>query len=88
MDEKLRKHSLGVLGVYGDEPNLEIIGVFIWRGTEIPEPMQEHPQFEYYTKKKLDVSNENNRKLAEEYLSKKEDEIVEGRKCLTKKLYK
>jgi len=43
MDEKLRKHSLGVLGVYGDEPSLEIIGVFVWRGTELPQPMVDHP---------------------------------------------
>ena len=48
MDDKLRKHSLGVMGVYGEEPNLEIKGVFIWRGSKIPLPMVEHPQFEYY----------------------------------------
>ena len=43
MDDKLRKHSLGVMGVYGEEPNLEITGVFIWRGSKIPPPMVEHP---------------------------------------------
>lgn len=36
IDDKLRKHSLGAMGVYGEEPKLEIKGVFIWRGTEIP----------------------------------------------------
>lgn len=43
MDEKMRKHTLGVLGVYGDEPELDIMGVFVWRGVDIIEPMNEHP---------------------------------------------
>ena len=43
MDETLRKHSLGSLGVYGQEPSLEIMGVMMWRGPDIPLPMQEHP---------------------------------------------
>ena len=68
IDDKLRKHSLGMLGVYGEEPSLEIKGVFICRGKEIPKPMAEHPQFEYYDKKKLDVSKAEDRALAENYL--------------------
>jgi len=80
MDDKLRKHSLGVLGVYGEEPNLEIEGVFIWRGTTIPEPMSEHPQFEYFDKKKLDVKNEQDRKLAEDFFNKNEGDVIRGMK--------
>ena len=57
VDDKLRPHSLGVFGVYGDEPELEQIGLMLWRGSEIPAPMKDHPQFEYWTKKKLDVKN-------------------------------
>lgn len=34
--DHFRKYSFGVHGVYGDEPNLEIQGVWMWRGTEIP----------------------------------------------------
>jgi hypothetical protein len=49
MDDKMRNHTLCVLGVYGEEPALEIMGVFFWRGTGIIEPMKEHPQYEYYT---------------------------------------
>jgi hypothetical protein len=30
---------MGVLGVYGEEPKLNIKGIFIWRGVGIPEPM-------------------------------------------------
>ena len=54
----MRPHSLGVFGVYGEEPNLEQFGVMLWRGSEIPFPMSEHPQFEYWLKKKLDVKSE------------------------------
>lgn len=43
IDDKLRKHALGVFGVYGEEPSLEIMGVFMWRGTDVPLPMNEHP---------------------------------------------
>ena len=31
IDDKLRRDTLGVLGVYGDEPSLEIKGIFIWK---------------------------------------------------------
>lgn len=43
MDEKIRPHSLGVFGVYGDEPNLEQYGCVLWRGSDLPYPMKEHP---------------------------------------------
>jgi elongation factor 1-gamma len=85
----LRKHALGVIGVYGDEPNLEIKGVFIFRGIEIPEPMaKEHPQFEFFSTRKLDVTKEEDRKLAEEYFDTKEEGTVEGLTVQTYKLYK
>lgn len=93
MDDKMRKHALGVFGVYGEEPELEIMGVFVWRGTEVIKPMEEHPQFEYYTRRKLDVANsEADRKIVEEFWQKKEEDTVEvdGKqyKVQTKKLYK
>jgi elongation factor 1-gamma len=34
--------------VLGEEPKLEIKGVWIFRGKEIPAEMKDHPQFEYY----------------------------------------
>lgn len=94
IDDKLRKHALGVIGVYGEEPNLEIMGILMWRGTGVPEPMIDHPQFEFYTKTKLDIlKSEADRKLVEEFWTKKEEEVLEladGRKLKvqTKKLYK
>jgi len=81
MDETLRKHTLGVMGVYGDEPKLEIMGLFLWRGADIPKPMLEHPQFEYFKKQKLDPKNESDRKLVSEFWIKGEDEVVNDKKC-------
>jgi hypothetical protein len=33
--ESFRKWSFGYLGIYGDEPDLEIMGMFMWRGQDI-----------------------------------------------------
>ena len=56
-----------VHGVYGDEPNLEIRGVWLWRGTGIPNEMKEVPSFEFHTVDKLDIKkNEKDLKLLEE----------------------
>jgi hypothetical protein len=77
MDDKMRKHSLCVLGVYGDEPSLEIMGVFFWRGVGIIEPMIEHPQFEFFDKRKLDIKNSQaDRELVERFWTVKEDEDI------------
>lgn len=92
MDDKMRKHALCILGVYGEEPDLEIMGVFFWRGVGIIEPMNEHPQYEYYRQRKLDISQASDRALVESFWTVKEDEnlTVEGksRKCQSKKFFK
>lgn len=90
----MRKHSLCVLGVYGEEPNLEIMGVFFWRGPGVIEPMLEHPQFEYYKQRKLDIKGSAaDRELVERFWVTKEEEVLEVGKgqnlmCQTKKFFK
>ena len=79
IDDKLRPHSIGTFGVYGEPKELEQIGVIIWRGKDIPPMMMEHPQFEYWKKEKLDVSKPEIQQLVYEYLSTKEEGKVEGR---------
>ena len=95
MDDKLRKHSLCVLGVYGDEPSLEIMGVFFWRGTDVIEPMREHPQYEFFAQRKLDIKGSAaDRELVERFWTVPEDQdlpspLGEGTvKCQTKKFFK
>lgn len=64
--EHFRKYSLGVWGVYGDEPNLDIEGCWLWRGTEIPQELKEHPSFEYHFVTKLDHTKPKDRKFFED----------------------
>lgn len=54
--DTLRKYAFAVQGIYGDEPLLDIKGVWLWRGDGIPEEMKEHISFEYYTFTRLDSS--------------------------------
>jgi len=62
-----RKWTMAAHGVYGVEGNYEIRGVWMWRGTEIPEEVKEHESYEYMTIKKLDPTQEADRKLIEDY---------------------
>ena len=94
----MRNHTLCVLGVYGEEPALEIMGVFFWRGTGVIEPMKEHPQYEYYTQRKLDIKgSEADRELVERFWTVKPNELLENPlssketaplKCQTKQFFK
>lgn len=51
----------------------------LWRGSEVPAILNDHPSIEYWTKKKLDVSSESDRKLIYDYLITQEG-VVDGRK--------
>jgi elongation factor 1-gamma len=75
-----RKYTFGPFGVYGDEPNLEIRGLWIWRGVDIPLEVKEHPSYEYYTFTKVDHASEEGKKLIEEYWCgiKEDESVVEG----------
>jgi elongation factor 1-gamma len=89
--ETFRKYAFGVVGVYGDEPELQIRGVWVWRGNEIPFEIKDHPSGEWYKFKKLDVvGNEADKKLLEEYWCKQneDEDIVEGLRARDVKYYK
>ena len=86
--EDFRKYAFGVLGVYGDEGDLVIHGTWLWRGTEIPEEWKEHNSYEYFKFRKLDTSNEADRKLVQEYWCNLEEGTVEGRQIYEAKWFK
>lgn len=71
---------MGVYGVYGEEPNLEVRGVMLWRGTEIPDEIKDLPNYEYHKWIKLDPSKEEDKKKITEYFLGLEEDvsIVEG----------
>lgn len=73
-DPHFRKWAFGLNGVYGDEPDLEIRGAWLWRGTDIPAEMKDHASYEYHQFVKIDKNNEADRKRFEEYwLNQEED---------------
>ena len=80
--DNLRKYAFAVHGVYGVEGDYKIRGVWMWRGTEVPDEMKEHDSFPYYTVRKLDIEKPEDKQLVNDYWTKlnPEDE-VEGRKA-------
>jgi elongation factor 1-gamma len=74
-----RKYSFAAHGIYGTEGDYDIKGVWMWRGNGIPEEFRQHESFEYMMLRKLDASNEEDRKLVEEYwLNTDAEQTVEG----------
>eukprot|EP00742_Colponemidia_sp_Colp-10_P000397 GILJ01000435.1.p1 GENE.GILJ01000435.1~~GILJ01000435.1.p1 ORF type:complete len:438 (+),score=108.38 GILJ01000435.1:184-1314(+) len=84
--DKLRKYAFGSMGVYGVEPNLEIEGCWLFRGQEIPFEMKDHPSFEYYNFRRVDLSSAADKKLVEDYWCSEEE--VRGKKYRETKIYK
>lgn len=41
--DHFRKHCFAMHCMLGEEPNLEIEGVWLFRGKEIPQEMKDHP---------------------------------------------
>ena len=88
MDEKFRQYTFSNTAILGEEPNLEIQGVWLFRGKGIPQEMIDHPQFEYYKRRELDVKNEGDRKLISEFFCAKSDSIANGLKVQECKMFK
>ena len=59
--DDFRKYCFAVHGVYGDEPNLDIKGCWLWRGTEIPFEIKDHVSYEYHFYTKIDHTKEEDR---------------------------
>ncbi len=55
--DDFRKYCLARHLVLGTEEKQEIMGVWLWRGTGIPQEAIDHPQFEYYKKRQMDIFN-------------------------------
>jgi len=46
--DHFRAHTFSMTAILGEEPDLDIEGVWLFRGHGIPQEMIDHPQFEYY----------------------------------------
>lgn len=73
--ETFRKYAFAIHGVYGQEPNLQIKGCWIWRGVEHPFEMKDNVQYEYHTFKRCDLANEADKNLFQEFWCGLEDDV-------------
>ncbi|CAD8115142.1 unnamed protein product [Paramecium sonneborni] len=83
LDQNFRKYAFAIHGVYGDEPNLQTRGAWIWRGTEVPKEWKEHIAYDYHEFVKVDINNEAQKQLFTDYWVKQEEDVseVEGLKA-------
>ncbi|CAD8065845.1 unnamed protein product [Paramecium primaurelia] len=75
LDQNFRKYSFAIHGVYGDEPNLEIRGAWIWRGIEVPQEWKDHVAYDYHVFRRIDLNNEQDKKDFTEYWVNQEEDV-------------
>jgi len=79
--EHTSKYTFARHGVLGEEPNLEIQGVWLCRGpTDLPDGLRkEHPQVEYYKTRRMDPRNvPEDDKLVREFFGGNEGDSING----------
>lgn len=86
--EDFRKYSFGKMCVLGTEDCQEIMGVFMWRGHKVPKECEEHPSFEYYKRRQMDLSNPDDVALLRQYWASKEGDTVSGMPVISAKWQK
>ena len=80
--DAVRRYAFAVHGVYGVEDDYKIRGLWMFRGTDIPQEMKDNDLYEYLTFRKIDINNPDDKKLVHDYWTKlDENDEVEGRKC-------
>jgi len=86
--DSFRRHTFAMMAIVGEEPNLDIESVWLFRGKGIPQQMIDHPQFEYYQKRELSVDNEEDRNLIRDFWSAKVGDSVNGKVVVECKMHK
>jgi len=77
--DPFRKYTFSAHGIYGVEDGYDQRGVWMWRGTEIPQEVKDHDTYEYMFIDRLDTTKPEDRKLIEEYwLNLEEGQMVDG----------
>lgn len=86
--DNFRRYTFSMMAIVGEEPNLDIESVWLFRGKGIPQEMLDHPQFEYYQKRELDVNNQADRDLITDFWSAKVGDVINGKKVVECKMHK
>ena len=69
-DDDFKRYSFGVHGVYGNNNEFKVKGLWMWRGEDIPEEIKENDYFKYLKIRKLNSANDVDKKLVEDYWTK------------------
>ncbi|KNC50796.1 glutathione S-transferase domain-containing protein [Thecamonas trahens ATCC 50062] len=81
----LHDHGFASMLITGSDGNLEISGVWLVRGKELPQHMLDNGDFNHYTFTPLDVSNDEHKTKIEDYLAwdgasfEAKGDVVEGK---------
>jgi len=68
--ESARKYTFGSFGIFGEDDNNEIHGIFVFRGQDIPFEVTDCPDYESYEFTKItDVTNETTKKNINAFLA-------------------
>jgi elongation factor 1-gamma len=86
--DHFRKHVFANHLMLGEEPKLEIKGVWMFRGPIIPQEMIDNPQMEYFFKRQLDLDNKEDQDLIRDYWCAKVDDKVGGEVVVEQKMHK
>jgi len=84
--DKLRKYAFGVMDVVGTNGNFDIEGAWLFRGSEIPFEMKDHPSFEFHTWTPIKLTDPKAKKLLEDYWCA--GETVNGKPIVDSKVFK
>lgn len=85
--EKVRKYAFGSMCVFGEDGNNEIGGIFVFRGSEVPEDVKDVADYESYTFSKVEnLEDPSFRELFGDYLAW--DGKFGGKKFADGKIYK
>ena len=86
--DSFRKYSFGRMCILGTEDCQDIKGVFMWRSNDITQECKDHPQFEYYQRRKLDINNADDEKLVREFWGSVDGGSATGQPILSCKWHK
>jgi len=77
--DHFRRHTFAMVAMTGEVPNLDIESVWLFRGKGIPQQMIDHPQWEYFEKRELDLNNQADKDLIKEFWTTKVGDNINGR---------
>jgi len=80
--DRMRKHSFGVMDVFGVKNDNTIAGFWIWRGQDLAFKLSDDLQVDYesYNWTKVDADSDEAKKLVEDYFGRKETVEFQGKK--------